>query len=59
MPRKKENEASNKYDYLEKKFGVTPAQILKAIEEVGPYRARLETYFQVQAFTKAKVKKEA
>jgi hypothetical protein len=52
MPRKKLNEASNQYDYLEKKFDVTPAQILKAVEEIGPYKARLETYFQVQAFSK-------
>jgi hypothetical protein len=46
MPRKKLNEATNQYDYLEKKFGVTPAQIFKAVQEVGPYKARLETYFR-------------
>jgi hypothetical protein len=57
MPRKKLNEAPNQYDYLEKKFAVTPAQILKAVEEVGPYKARLETYFQVWTFNKAKLKK--
>jgi hypothetical protein len=53
MPRKKET-CENCFDYLEEKFGVTPGQILKAIELVGPYKARLETYFMVMAFTKRK-----
>jgi hypothetical protein len=53
MPRKKET-CENCFDYLEEKFNVTPGQILKAIELVGPYRARLETYFMVLAFSKRK-----
>jgi hypothetical protein len=58
MPRKKLNERENEFDYLEKKYGVTPLQILHAIEKLGPYKARLETYFQVEAFVKGKVNQE-
>jgi DNA-binding response OmpR family regulator len=47
LTRVKNEEQEHKFDYLEAKYGVTPAQILKAIELVGPYRARLETYFTV------------
>jgi hypothetical protein len=54
MPRKKLNEEPNRFDYLEKKYGVRPAQILKAVEEVGAYKARLETYFSVNTALKKK-----
>jgi hypothetical protein len=59
MPRKKLNEPGNQFDYLEKKYNVTPVQILHAVEKVGPYRARLETYFAVEAFMKNKQTKRA
>jgi hypothetical protein len=54
MPRKKLNEVTNQFDYLEKKYGVTPAQILKAVEQIGPYRARLETFFLIEVAGKKK-----
>jgi hypothetical protein len=59
MPRKKLNERENQFDYLEKKYNVTPFQILHAIEKLGPYRARLETYFAVETFLKSKEIKSA
>jgi hypothetical protein len=52
MPKKKLNEAPNRFDYLEEEYGVTPGQILKAVEEIGPYKARLETYFSIHYSTK-------
>lgn len=57
MGRKKEMK-ENEYDFLETMFGATPGEIMKAIEQVGPYKARLITYFQVQQFTKNKQKND-
>lgn len=57
MGRKKEMK-ENEYDFLETMFGATPGEIMKAIEQVGPYKARLITYFQVQKFTKSKKKQD-
>jgi hypothetical protein len=49
---KKKITRENDYDFLETKYGATPADILRAVEEVGPYKARLNTYFLVREFSR-------
>lgn len=48
--------AENYYDLLGTKYGATPGEIWTAVQQVGPDKARLETYFMMRQFLKNKMK---
>jgi hypothetical protein len=51
---KKETSMNLLFQYLNRKYGVSMAEVEKAIDQLGLVRGHLDTFFMVEAYQKKK-----